>query len=265
LLRFERWIFDPLAEHSLLQMQNFDGYCRDTWSVKVYADKLSRRKILIGSASVIGSDIVPAYALAPQVMAGIGIVTGLWNAYKVAEDVWDRLFKPDKKQPIIIERERILVERQYIVVPELFELRNPYKFREFGDSEPGCHCYHRRIPEASALFCGGHGQAVAITAGFSIVLAHAVEKLRARYADDNVAAYTRPVKYYKQLQPWRVYGDGGKGVVTEMSYYSPAGTIVLQWSLPNSQGPKSYAYCNIRDNSSGRVVSEFDGYFNDRG
>jgi hypothetical protein len=226
---------------------------------------IARRQLLLGGASAACLAATPANAALPAVMAGIGFITSLWNGFKVGEEIYDRMFKPEKKQSIIVERERIFVERQFIVVPQLLEFRNIHKFREFNGSAPGCHCYHQKRPEHAGLFFGGTDDAVAITSGFAIILASAMGQLRSRYAEDNTAAYTQPLRYFKKPEPWRAYGESGRGVATEMSYYSPAGTVVLQWGIPNARGSNSYAYCNIRDNSSGRVVADFDGYFDDRG
>jgi hypothetical protein len=216
----------------------------------------SRRAFVVGASSLaLPGAPTPAQAFLPALIAGIGTIVTLWNGYKMVEELYNRAFRPEQKSLVIRETERI-IERPYLVTPDYYGFRNPHGFREFSEQEPGCEFFHRYQPQYRSLLCNSRDESIAFASGFIIGLATAIQVLGARYGEADICAYTRPVTYTKRLAPWSVYGNAGQGFKTEMSYHAPAGSVALQWSVPDQRNPISQGQFVVRDNHSNVIVAE---------
>jgi hypothetical protein len=216
----------------------------------------SRREFVLGASSLAASALpTPAQAFLPALVAGIGTIVTLWNGYKMVEELYNRAFKPEQKTLVIRETERV-IERPYLVRPDYYGFANPHGFREFGSAEPGCEFFHRSRPQYRGLLCTSRNESIAFASGFVLGLTTAMQALRSRYGEADICAYTRPVEYTRRLEPWSVYGNAGQGFKTEMSYHAPAGSVALQWSVPDRRNPISQGYFRVRDNTSNVIVAE---------
>ena len=104
------------------------------------------------------------------------------------------------------------------------------------------------------FMAGCQDDATAITTGFLIALAMAIRALETKYRSDNTCAYTRPIRPAQRAEPWTPYY--GRGVKSDMSYYTPSGSVALQWYVPDRQRAVSRGSFRVKDSSSGVIVAE---------
>lgn len=220
----------------------------------MHQDVINRRNLLVGvtACALAPTFPPPARAFWPALVTGINTLVALWNGFKMAEEVYKRIFE-EKQQQVTREIERIYI-REYVVVPQYYQFRNPYDVPGLAEEEPGCECFDNRRPDLTALCCGSEEDAIYLPTGCIIALDAAIEKMRESLEEDNVFAYTRPIRYAKPVEPWQEIDDAGSMLKTDLQYYSASGSVSLRWLITNREQRLCRGEYKIRDDDSQRII-----------
>jgi hypothetical protein len=216
---------------------------------------VNRRTFTCGAAAcVVAGTTRPAQAFFPLLYQGLSVLVTLWAGYKMVKEMFPSAFAAEQRDALETERNRVFAERKSRT-ESLYTFENPYRFQDVQPRNPGYECIDRDSPKFRFLFCCSRIDAIALPSGCIVALNEAVGNLRGRYGDEDVVAYTRPVRCENKPYPWRYYGNGRQGYETQMSYYAPAGIVTLQWIVAHRDRAESYARYVVRDLHSGRKLT----------
>jgi hypothetical protein len=214
-----------------------------------------RRDLLLGSSALAVASAVPtnAQALAPAVLGAVRVLTTVWAGVKMAAELYNKTFPEPQRQVIIRERERIIIQNNYIFVPEYYAFENPYRFPEFRQRHPGFICGVEQGYDFQALACQGTDEAIFLPPGMIAGLQTAMAEMNTKYArdDERICGYTRPARYWQPTTRW---ASDGLGAASEMSYYSPRGSVALKWVIPDRTRRVAFGSYRVGDRNSSVLV-----------
>jgi hypothetical protein len=195
---------------------------------------------------------VEAQAFFPALMTSISRLVTLWNGAKMVKEVYDALFGEKQKD---IERE---VTRHYtnniFIVQNYYQFNNPYKIPGLGGLEPGCQAIlSSQQPATISLCCGNLGAPVLLQSGFVVALQAAVDELRSGRSDEDVFAYTRPLKYLVRTEPWQ--GPFGVHYKSDVAYSAAWGSVALRWLIVDGTRRIARGEYIVRDDRSNRTIA----------
>jgi hypothetical protein len=200
-----------------------------------------------------------AQALAPALLSAVRVLTTVWAGIETAEKIYKRLFSEPERQVVIRERERVIIQNNYIFVPTYYSFENPYRFPEFRQRHPGFICGVEQGYDYQALACQGTDEAIFLPPGMVAGLQTAMAEMNAKYAkdDERICGYTRPARYWQRTKPWQPFSGGsGLGVEAEMSYYTPGGAVALKWIIPDRTQRVAFAMYTVAARGTPRPLVE---------
>ena len=215
---------------------------------------LNRRAFIrAGSAGVLAATIpTPTNAFLAALVEGISILVTLWQGAKMVREIYEQTFGEEKEH---INREISRVYQQSYIT-SYYAFHNHYNIDSLSNLNPGCECLHSKYQQNStSLCCGVPNGAVFLPTGCIIALRTAIEELRGKYQQDNLFAYTRPLRYMRPIEPWRPLDPAGLDCKTDLLYYSPSGSVGLRWHITNVRSRRCRGEYLIRDDYSSRVIA----------
>jgi hypothetical protein len=217
---------------------------------------MTRRVLLRGAAATGGAAVLPGSAEAfwPALLTGIQALVVLWNGFKMAEEVYQRFFS-ERKEPITREVYRFYGSTNF-TIQNYYQFGNPYAAPGLGRAEPGCVASYLSQRNSTSLCCGAESGPVLLPTGCIIALNSAANELRGTYRDDNVFAYTRPLRYVAPVEPWQPIDSYGTQLKSDMKFYSPSGSVALRWLIIDRSARICRGEYLIRDDTSRRIVAE---------
>jgi hypothetical protein len=206
----------------------------------------TRRQLI--AAGLASSAVViyptPSQAILPAVLSALRVITTLWQAYRVGEEIYQRLF--GQRSQVVASEVTRLIGQGGAVHNEFYRLENASNSPGLNQIDPGCQYYHQSWPQYPGLCCGSQVEAIAIPSGHMVALAFAIDQLsRDGYGGQDLFAYTRPIRYYQPPEPMNDWGGGYK---SDLSYYTANGAVALQWYSIDGRDDISGGHCVIRDN-----------------
>jgi hypothetical protein len=217
---------------------------------------ISRRTVLGGAAAYAGATALPteAHAFLAALLAGIRTLVVLWSGYKMVEEVYERFFA--EKKALITDEVTRVYGPQYFIIQNYYQFGNPYRVPHLGSAEPGCEVAHRFQPNGTSLCCGALERPVLLPTGCIIALEAAVNELRNSQKEDNIFAYTRPIRYVRPVEPWQAIDPSGIQLKSDLQYYSTSGSVALRWLITDRNRRTCRGEYKIRDDHSNRIVAE---------
>ena len=215
---------------------------------------ISRRSLVGGGIACIACTLTPspANAFVPAVMTAINSLVVLWQGIKMAEEVYQRFFA-GRREKVESEVSRFC-RCQNVIINNYYNFSNPYRIRNLHSAEPGCDYLAAAHQKHSAtLSCGTPEGAVSIPAGCIVALDRAVGELSSGYGAERAFAYTRPIRYIARPEPWRPVGF--EQYQSVLRYYSPLGTVGLQWSIIDRRARLCRGEYVIRDDRTLRKIA----------
>lgn len=217
---------------------------------------LTRRAMLASAAGYAITTALPtaAYAFWPALLAGINTLVTLWNGYKMGEEVYARFFA--EKATLVSNEVSRVYGPQNFTVDNYYKFGNPYRVSQLSSVMPGCEVSHRLQQTDTALCCGTSERPVFLPTGCIIALGSAVDELRNSLREDNIFAYTRPIRYVRPVEPWQEIDSSGMQLKSDLQYYSASGSVALRWLITDRNRRTCRGEYKIRDDYSNRVVAE---------
>ncbi len=218
--------------------------------------RLTRRAVVGGAIACAGSASLPtpAQAFLPALIEAIEVLVTLWNGFKMAQEVYETFFA-NRQQLVENEVGRVYGPRNF-TVDNYYRFGNPYSVPHLGDAEPGCEASHRFQPNSNALCCAALDRTVFLPTGCVIALHSAVDDMRVSLREDNLFAYTRPIRYIRPVQPWQSFDESANRFYTDVQYYSASGSVALRWLITDRGARACVGEYKVRDDYSNRVIAE---------
>ena len=218
--------------------------------------ELNRRALVNGAIAFVGSASLPtaAEAFLPAFIEALEAVVAIWEGIKMVKEVYDTFFG-ERQQPVNQEVSRFLGPRNF-TIDDYYRFGNSYRAEQFEDQEPGCAASSVTQRNSGALCCAAQERTILVPAGCVVALHSAVSDMRGSISDNNIFAYTRPVRYVTPVLPWQSFDASGGRVYSDVKYYSVSGSVALRWLITDRSSRTCVGQYRIRDDYSNRIVAE---------